>query len=141
MKRRSIQLALAGIVLIVVTSCGTTGKMSAKSKLVANTWELNTIKGRTPDTLAFRTGLPFFLFEKGGKLLGSTGCNNTVGKYDLGKSTMKIDPGAITRMACQGNGEELFLRAITNVKNFKIDGGKLTLLDGSNEIMTFVPKK
>jgi heat shock protein HslJ len=44
-------------------------------------------------------------------------------------------------MACQGNGETLFLDALKQVKMMKSDGDKLILLDGTMEIMTLVPKK
>jgi heat shock protein HslJ len=47
----------------------------------------------------------------------------------------------MTRMACPGNGEKLFLEAVGKVKNLQITSGKLVLLNGATEIMTFVPRK
>jgi len=63
------------------------------------------------------------------------------GNYKLKKACLELEPGAITRMACQGNGETLFLDALKQVKMMKSDGDKLILLDGTKEIMTLVPKK
>jgi heat shock protein HslJ len=81
------------------------------------------------------------LFADKGKLSGSTGCNNMSGSYKLKKACLEIEPGAITRMACQGNGETLFLDALKHVEMMKLDGDKLILLDGTKEIMTLLPKK
>ena len=63
------------------------------------------------------------------------------GNFKLKKACLQLEPGAITRMACQGNGEAIFLDAMKQVKNMKVDADKLTLLDGNKEVMTFVAKK
>ncbi|MEI6061781.1 MAG: META domain-containing protein [Bacteroidota bacterium] len=141
MKKQLLHFTLATLMLLLITSCGSTGKMASKKLLSSSTWELNSLKNRPIDTTAFRTGMPFLLFDKSGKLTGSTGCNNLSGSYKLSKSEFTLDPGAITKKTCQGNGEELFLRAIHYAKNMKIDANKLTLMNGANEIMTFIPKK
>jgi len=141
MKKQLIQIAIAALVLMIVSSCGTTCKMSMKKHLASNPWEMSTLKGSAPDANEFQTGIPFLLFDKKGKMTGSTGCNNMAGSYQLSKSGIVLDPGATTRMACQGKGETLFLEALKQVKNFKFDGEKLVLLNGADEIMTLVPKK
>ena len=115
--------------------------MSIKKHFASNPWEISTLKGSSPDANEFRTGLPFLLFDKKGKMTRSTGCNNMSGSYQLNKSEIAFNPGATTRMACQGNGESMFLEALKQVKNFKFDGDKLILLSGTEEIMTLVPKK
>jgi heat shock protein HslJ len=141
MKKQLFNLALTGIMLLIINACGTTSKLSAKKVLSSHPWEISTLNGTAPDLNEFRTGLPFLLFGSKGQLTGSTGCNNMSGNYKLKKDILQLEPGAITRMACQGNGEALFLDAIRKVKNFKIDGDKLTLLDGTKEIMTLGVKK
>jgi heat shock protein HslJ len=115
--------------------------MANKNLLKSNTWELKTINGSAFETKEFLTGTPYLLFQKSGKLLGSTGCNNMMGTYKLKKACLQLDPGAITRMACQGNGEAIFLDAMKKVQSMKIDAEKLTLSGDNKEIMTFVPKK
>ncbi len=141
MKKQLFQITIAALILLLINSCGTTCKMSMKKQLASNPWEMSTLKGSTPDAKDFQTGIPFLLFDKKAKMTGSTGCNNMSGSYQISKSGIELEPGAITRMACQGNGEYLFLEALKQVKNFKFDGDKLILLSGADEIMTLLPKK
>jgi heat shock protein HslJ len=115
--------------------------MANRKTLASHAWELSTINGNAFDTKEFVTGTPYLLFQQKSKLLGSTGCNNMVGSYKLKKACLSLEPGAITKMACQGNGESIFLAALKQVKNMKVDAEKLTLLDGNKEVMTFVAKK
>jgi len=141
MKRHLNLIAIAALLLVIVSSCGSTCKMANKNKLTSHPWELSTLNGNATDLNEFRTGLPFLVFDGGGKLSGSTGCNNMSGNYKLNKACLELEPGAITRMACQGNGESLFLDAMKQVKMMKLDGDKLILLDGAKEIMTLGAKK
>lgn len=141
MKKQLFQITMATLLIVIISSCGSTCKMANKNKLTAQPWELSTLNGSTPDMEQFRTGMPFLLFADKGKLSGSTGCNNMSGSYKLKKACLEIEPGAITRMACQGNGETLFLDALKHVEMMKLDGDKLILLDGTKEIMTLLPKK
>jgi len=141
MKNQVFKITVAALLLLFINSCGTTCKMSMKKHLASNPWEMSTLNGSVPDAKEFQTGIPFLLFDKKGKMTGSTGCNNMAGNYQLSKSGIVLEPGAITRMACQGKGETLFLEALKQVKNFKVDGEKLVLLNGADEIMTLVPKK
>jgi heat shock protein HslJ len=141
MKKSIIQLSVLFLVILIAYSCGSTCRMSNKNKLSCHTWELSTIKGNAPDLTQFRTGLPFMIFDKQGKLTGSTGCNNYSGNYKVKKGCLSLDPGVMTRMFCQGGGEMLFLDAMKKVKNMKSDGDNIILLDGTIEIMTLLPKK
>jgi heat shock protein HslJ len=141
MKKHLIQISIAVMMLLIVNGCGTTCKMNTKKQLSAHAWELNTLRGSVPDMNEFRTGMPFLLFGSKSQLTGSTGCNNIAGSFKVKKACLTLDPGAITRMACQGNGESHFLEALKQVKNMKLEGEKLTLLDGTKEVMTLVSKK
>ncbi|MFZ4546235.1 MAG: META domain-containing protein [Bacteroidales bacterium] len=141
MKNQLTYFAIASLLLILVSSCGSTCKMANKKTLTSQTWELNTVKGSAIDAKEFVTGTPYLLFQEKGKLLGSTGCNNMVGSFKLKKACLQLNPGAITKMFCQGSGEAIFLDAIKQVQSMKISADKLTLLNGNKEVMTFVPKK
>lgn len=136
----SIMLLVACILTITV-SCTSTCKMGVKKQLTSNAWELSSLNGKIPDMAEFRTGMPFILFDKSGRMSGSTGCNNFMGKYEISKTGFKPDAGAMTRMACQGKGEAMFIEALNQAKNIRLDSGKLVLLDGTNELMTLLPKK
>lgn len=89
----------------------------------------------------FSGGLPTLDFLEGGNLAGFAGCNNFSGGFSLEGTGIKLDPGAITRKACPGGGEDEFISSLNKVKNFTVGKEKLTLLDGATELMSFVPYK
>lgn len=139
MKRLNYLCFIAGLLLL--GSCSTTKKTETNIVLKSTTWELATIKGKSPDPNEFQNGLPFISFNDEARMSGFTGCNRMSGKYELEKSNLKLDPGAVTRMACPGNGELVFLESLSHVKNIKAEPSKLILLDGGIELMTLHPKK
>ena len=126
---------------VLASACKTSSKTNTTNFLTAHPWELIAINGKELDMSAFQKGTPFLKFEDDGRLSGSTGCNNFSGDFKLENKSLTLNPGAMTRMACQGNGEMLVLDALSMVKNIKTDADKLTLLDGSRELMTLIPKK
>jgi heat shock protein HslJ len=97
--------------------------------------------GKALDPEKFASGLPFLNFQEGGKLAGFSGCNNFNGNFNLEGTSLKLDPGAMTRKACPGDGEKDFTSALSQVANFKVNKNKLTLLDGAaKELMSFIPQ-
>lgn len=109
--------------------------------LSQNSWVVNSMMGKVLDASSFAKGLPILNFNADGKLTGSTGCNNFTGNFVLDGMGIKLDPGGMTKMACPGNGEADFLSAIQQVTNLKPDGSTLSLLNGTNEVMSLIPKK
>ena len=109
--------------------------------LTQNSWVVNSISGKKLDASASMKGLPSMNFSNDGKLTGSTGCNNFNGNFKLDGMGVKLNPGTMTRMACPGNGEADFLSAVQQVTNLKLNGNTLSLLNGTNEVMSLVPKK
>ena len=109
--------------------------------LTQNSWVVNSLLGKQLDPSAFLKGLPGMSFGTDGKLTGSTGCNNFSGNFKLEGMGVKLDPGAMTRMACPGNGEADFISAIQQVTNLKMNGNTLSLLNGATEVMSLIPKK
>jgi len=109
--------------------------------LSKSSWVVNSLLGKQLDPAAYMKGLPSMNFGADGKLTGSTGCNNFTGNFKLDGMGVKLDPGAMTRMACPGNGEADFLAAAQQVTNLKMNGNTLSLLNGATEVMSLVPKK
>jgi len=124
------------------TSCNSTKNLGAiLQTLMGNDWELSSLLGQAVSADGFMNGLPSLNFEDGGKLLGSTGCNRMNGSFNLSGKSISLDPGAVTKMACPGDGEGKFLNALGAVNSFKLAGDELTLLDGAKELLGFAPKK
>lgn len=111
------------------------------SLLTGNTWELASLLGKNLDLNQFAAGIPSLNFMEEGKLAGFSGCNNFNGSFALEGTDLNLDPGAMTRKACPGSGEQDFMSALSKVSNLKIDKDQLTLLDGTSKLMTLIPKK
>ena len=86
--------------------------------------------------------MPALLFDASKmSVSGNNGCNRISGKYTLpGKEKIKFGPLMSTKMACPdiGDGESIFMNAISKSNSFTIDGTNLILKDGNTEIMRFV---
>ncbi|MCH6233924.1 META domain-containing protein [Cognataquiflexum rubidum] len=134
---------LSGILILTFflgfSSCSSVGNLNPLSLLTGNNWVLNSMLGKALDPAKFAGGLPFLNFQEGGKLAGFAGCNNFNGSFNLEGTSLKLDPGAMTRKACEGDGEKDFTSALSQVANFKVNKNKLTLLDGAaKELMSFI---
>jgi Heat shock protein len=67
---------------------------------------------------------------------GSGGCNRYTGKATIDKTAISFSPMASTRMACSPalmDQEHKFFQAMETVKSWKIEEGKLLLLDNSEK--------
>lgn len=127
--------------LIIFNSCGSVSNINPLNLLTKNPWVLSSLMGSGLDINQFTGGIPSLSFLDGGKLAGFSGCNDFSGSFQLEGTGLQLDPGAITKKACPGNGEQTFLNAISNVSDMKVGKDKLTLLRGAEEIMTLIPKK
>lgn len=110
--------------------------------LTANDWELSSLLEKDVTEKDFGRQLPFVHFEAGGQVSGSTGCNTFRGAFQSKGNDLRIDPGAMTKMACAGDGEKNFLNALNDVSSAKAGVNELELLDSSGSVlMRLIPKK
>lgn len=130
-----------GLILLLLASCGSTKAINPLSVLTQNSWALSSLMGKGLEINQFEGGLPSLHFLDDGKLSGFSGCNNFSGNFSLEGTGIRLDPGAITKKICSGKGAQDFLSALGKVGDLRIGKEKLTLLDGSTELMSFVPKK
>jgi heat shock protein HslJ len=97
-------------------------------------WSLVSIGG-SPVLASESTSMQF---DKG-RLAGSDGCNRYTTSYSASASSLKIGPNiAGTRMACpQPIMEEAatFIEALGRTTGYRVDGDRMTLLDGSGRPM------
>lgn len=99
------------------------------------------MKGKDLDAGKFMNGLPFLNFMEDDKLGGFAGCNNFSGNFAINEAALKLNPGGMTRKACEGSGENEFVAVLANVTNYKVKRDKLTLMNGKEELMSFIPQK
>lgn len=138
---KQLHVFLLGLLILFACGCSSTAKLNPLSALIGKSWVLNSLMGSDLDLGNFPAGAPTLNFLEGGNLAGFAGCNNFSGGFSLEGTDLKLDPGAITKKACQGSGEDEFLAALENVKNLRVEKEKLTLMDGATELMSFIPKK
>lgn len=137
---KAIKSFSIGLIFFFVSSCGSLNPINPLGLLTGNSWVLSSLMGKSLDLNQFPEGIPSLSFLDGGRLAGFTGCNNLSGSFALEGTAIKLDPGAVTRKACPGTGEQDFLGALSKVGNLKIDKDKLILLDVEEELMSFIPK-
>ncbi|PZX60219.1 heat shock protein HslJ [Algoriphagus ratkowskyi] len=130
-----------GLIFFLLVCCGSSKSIHPLKLLTSNSWTLSSLMGRGLDINQFPGGFPSLAFLTEGKLSGFSGCNNFSGSFLLESTGLELDPGAMTKKMCPGLGEQDFITALNKVGNLKISKEKLILLDGSTELMSFVPKK
>ena len=136
-----IRLLSLTFYILFVAGCHSSSPLNPLSLLTGHSWELAALSGEGIDTAKFPDRKPTLKFLEDGRLSGFAGCNNFSGGYSLDENSIKLMPGAMTKMACPGSGEDEFIRALARVTNFKVGKEKLTLMDGTTELMSFVSKK
>ena len=73
---------------------------------------------------------------------GTTGCNHINGKYTVTEDQISFDSNmAMTKMACPGYEETIFLNALKNVNRFEITDGQLKFYRDETQIMGFERKE
>jgi len=79
----------------------------------------------------------FVQFKSEGELIGSGGCNNFFGTYDLNGTKLKVGPIAATKKYCQNqmDAERAFLDALKSARRIEATHLKLKLFDADgNEL-------
>lgn len=108
------------------------------------TWELSRISvpGATFDNL-YSQRKPTLKFDAAAKRFsGNTSCNTLTGMFTLdGPQLLFNNPAAMSRMACPGEGENVFLEALKKVNRYAISNdNRLTLIGGDIALLEFVKK-
>lgn len=129
-----------------LTSCGTS-KTAVKEFSIEGTWELNYITG---PKIAFN-GLfpgkkPTITFNlKENKITGNNSCNQYFGALilDGAKINFKDAKIGMTMMACEGNGDSVYMDTLNKIESYTItdDGNTLNLLIGNVVMMRFTHQK
>jgi heat shock protein HslJ len=131
-------LLYLSVMISIISACGSPDLLT---NLSDNEWKVISIRGKDINPGNQPKNFPTLNFGNNNKLFGSTGCNRFIGSFKADKNNISLEPGAVTKMYCQDSPEEAFLSAIKLVKEFKLEGNTLTLLNRSEKIMTLIPLK
>ncbi|HCY74428.1 MAG TPA: hypothetical protein DHV28_00770 [Ignavibacteriales bacterium] len=124
---------LIGIAALILNSCSS-GNIT--TDLSGKGWDVTSMLGKNFNSGSTKSGIPSLIFEKNGKLFGSTGCNNFTGSYKITDKSIMLDLGSMTKMFCPESTEQDFLKAVKQVTGFNFDGGNLNLQNGSKTVMS-----
>lgn len=135
-------MLLVVFICISFASCSTS-KTATKEVSLEGTWELNYITG---PKITFNGLFPgkkptimFNLTEK--KISGHNSCNKYFGPLiiDGDKINFKDAKMGMTMMACDGNGDSVYMEALNKIESYTItdNGNTLNLLLGNVVMMRF----
>ncbi len=126
----------AALLLGAMTACG--GAKESR-ELEGTTWKLVSMKGIPASAIESEEDAFTLTFDPTEHLLaGRTNCNRFFGSYRLDEERLTLGEMGMTRMACPDmEYEDVFVRMFDRVDAYRIDGERLTLLDGSETLAEF----
>lgn len=129
-------------ICLIIFSCTTT-KTVVKEVSIEGTWELNYIAGpKIAFDGLFPDKKPTIVFDlKENKVKGNNSCNQYFGALikDGSKINFKDAKMGMTMMACQGNGDSLYMETLNKIESYTVtdDGKTLNFLLGNIVVMRF----
>ncbi len=135
-------LIYSTIAILLLAGCNNAKKTTAESDAtqLVGSWQLNYISGpRIAFDGLYPTKKPQLIFDRDlVKVTGNTGCNSLSGSVKITANTISFGDFITTRMACPGDGENVFLQTIRKVNKFAInDDNTLTLIMDDVAMMRF----
>jgi heat shock protein HslJ len=104
-------------------------------------WTLQTIEGTPAASPGPRGRVHLRLSSTPQHLTGFAGCNTLRGRYVQRGTTLALKPLATTRKACEPEPmqqETRFLQALASIDSYRIEGRRLSLMQGDVVKLTFV---
>ena len=121
------------------TDTASTNNASANST-ITGTWQLTYITGpRIAFDGLYPDKKPVLTFDAtSGKVTGNSSCNSISGPVTIKEQSVSFGDFISTKMACQGEGEQVFLQTLKKINKFDItDGNTLHLIMGDVAMMRF----
>lgn len=103
-------------------------------------WELSYMEGAATNS----TRTPFIAFDLAAmRVSGNTGCNSFSGPLKANNDSIDFNqPFILTKMFCEGGGEERFLGTLERVTRFRVsDGTTLEFYSGDEVVMRFLKRQ
>lgn len=142
--KQTIVIAIAAFVFLA--ACKSTNVSNGKTgqSELNGTWQLEYISG---PRIAFE-GLypdkrPVITFNTtDSSFSGNTSCNSYRGKLQAdGRKIFFSDDMIMTRMACPGEGERVFLNTLRKINQYSVQDGTLTFMMDDTPMLRFVKEQ
>lgn len=136
-------LILSLMIIVVLSSCSTLKKKAHATydyQSLSGTWILTYITGPRITFEGLYPGQkPTAVFDiEKNQLTGNASCNSYGSTIVLDKDKIKIEKPYSTMMACEGNGESVYLNTLLKIESYKVKGDTLSFYTGDIEMMRFV---
>lgn len=127
----------------ILASCNTAQKVTKSENTLEGSWQLNYITGpRIAFNGLYPETVPSVTFDlKENRFSGTNSCNRFSGNFSVEKNkiSFKDDKTVMTMMACQGDGDQVFMSTLKKIDSYTIseDGKTLNFLMGEVAMMRF----
>ncbi|HOT90911.1 MAG TPA: META domain-containing protein [Anaerolineae bacterium] len=123
--------------MMTLTACGV-GDAAGSTAPLEGEWTLLTL-----NNAPLLAGSTINVRFEDDKITGYSGCNSYGGTYTAKNTTLQLGEIAVTLMACLDDGvmmqEQAYLKALSSVARFRLDGDRLELLDASGApLLTYI---
>ncbi len=131
------------LIILFFMSCNTSKKTAEMVNSLEGTWELNYISG---PRIAFKglypNQVPNIVFNlKSNQFYGTNSCNRYSGELNTNRNKINFKDSKIetTLMACEGNGDTVFMSTLDKIDSYSIsdDGKTLNFIMGDIAMMRF----
>jgi heat shock protein HslJ len=105
----------------------------APEPLTGTNWTLDSLYSGDAVSSVLSGTMITAVFDREGRVSGSTGCNHYSGSYTVTENSLAISSLGSTKMACQGEDimqqESTYLASLNSAAGFTISGNRLKLAD------------
>ena len=128
---------LAILIFGGVSSCKNKKEVQAENKIPGGTWMVETMHGDTINDIDYMRGSPSIIFNDSSSFSGTTGCNQYSARFKVLNSGVEIEMGPMTKMACPGKEESIFVEALNSTNKVKIQGDIMHFYRNDEELLGF----
>ncbi|NEN24414.1 META domain-containing protein [Cryomorpha ignava] len=133
-------LAIAILAILAfpgVNSCKNKKEVQAENKIPGGTWMVETMHGDTISDIDYMRGSPSIIFNDSSTFSGSTGCNQYSARFKVLDGGVEITMGPMTKMACPGKDESIFVEALNSTNKVKIEEERMHFFKNDEELLGF----
>ena len=133
MENRTILIAAIFLISLFLIGCAT----EAPPNFEGTAWKLDTYLSNVDHLVSPISSTKLTLEFKDGRISGSSGCNSFFANYDVEGKSMSFGLMGATKMFCSNPGvmeqEQTYLSRLESIKSYKLEGNKLSLIDGNGK--------
>jgi|SRR5690554_1444369 len=135
--RKNLIIVLLSVAILALGNSCKTHKSADSQATVEGSWMVTAMYGNSIEDVDFMRGSPSIIFQDSSSFSGSTGCNQYSAKFLEGEFGIKITIGPMTKMACPGEEENVFIKALSETNRIKREKETMLFFHGDKEVLRF----